>query len=84
MQSTDTAAESTKGLIELRVFLLRHGLRQEDLADRAGISRVALGNIIAGESQPKKDTIDAILEAARTFDPAITYEALFGAREAAA
>lgn len=65
-------------MTELRVFLVRHGLRQEDLADAVGISRVAVSNLITGKSEPRKATIDAILSYCRSHDPAVTYDQLFG------
>ena len=71
-------------MVELRVFLVRHNLRQEDLAEAVGLSRVAISNIINGKSQPTRGTINLVLRYCRQFDPAITYEVLFGSREAAA
>lgn len=62
---------------ELRAFLARHGLRQEDLADGIGISRVSISSFINGATSPRKTTLDAILGFCRQYDPSVTYEQLF-------
>jgi len=66
-------------LIELKVFLVRQGLTQENLAEGCGKSVVTISGLINGKVGPRKDTIDAVLEFCRKYDPSVTYEQLFGA-----
>jgi len=67
-------------LRELRVFLFRHGVTQEQLADAIGLSRVAISNAITGKSEPKLSTVNHILAFCKKLDRTIDYERLF-ARE---
>ena len=64
-------------MIELRVFLVRHGLRQEDLAEAIGRSRVSVSNIVTGKCEPTRGTINLILGFCKRYDPDVTYEQLF-------
>ena len=68
----------------LKEFLVKYEITQAALAEAVGVTQPAVTFIIRGENNPSKATIDAILRFCRCFDPAVTYEQLFGeATEAA-
>lgn len=66
-------------MIELKVFLVRNGLNQTVLAEGIGVTTAAVSQWFSGANNPSKETIDAILSFCRQYDPAVTYEDLFGA-----
>lgn len=59
-------------------FAAKHGLTPRQLADAAAVTESHARYILAGDRQPSKERIDALLAFCRTIDPDITYDALFG------
>ena len=59
-------------------LLKRHGLTQRDMADGTGLAVSAVCDIVNGKRQPTTGTVNRVLAYARRFEPATTYEDLFG------
>lgn len=62
----------------LQIFALDHRLKNKQLAEAAEISESAISQILSGDINPSKPTIDKLLAYCRTIDPAISYDDLFG------
>lgn len=71
-------------MIELKVFLVRHGLEQRDLAAGAGLTPKTISNIMTGKHAPSHRTLTQIIEFCRSLDPNVTFESLFGATKRSA
>lgn len=65
-------------MIELKVFLLRHGMTQGDLASATGLSEKTISNAVTGRHAPSFHTSRTILDFCRKLDPTVTHEQLFG------
>lgn len=59
-------------------LLQRHQLTQLAFAREAGIPIQTLNAVVRGASEPRRPTINRILVSARRYEPATTYESLFG------
>lgn len=64
-------------------FLRRHRVSQTALSLRLGMRQVTLWRKLSGDRPLKLDEINAILAWAKTIEPDITFEDLFGEEEAA-
>jgi transcriptional regulator with XRE-family HTH domain len=62
----------------LQIFALDHRLKNKQFADAVGISESAISQILSGETNPSKPTIDKLLAFCRTIDATVTYDDLFG------
>lgn len=59
-------------------LLHRHRLTQTVAARESGIPVQTLNAIVRGAQEPRRPTINRILSFARRYEPATTYESLFG------
>jgi transcriptional regulator with XRE-family HTH domain len=69
---------------ELRRFLSRHNLTQEDFAEAIGITSAYVSMLLSGKGKPSLSTAKAILAFCRTKEPGLTFDELFGDRTEAA
>ncbi|MEW6338267.1 MAG: helix-turn-helix transcriptional regulator [Acidobacteriota bacterium] len=63
---------------ELRKFLSRHNLSQQDLAQEIGVSDAFVSMLLSGKSGTSLATAKAILAFCRKREAGITFEHLFG------
>ena len=60
-------------------FILKYNIKQARMAENIGMSKSQLNRVVKDPSANiTRKIIDSILEYCRRFDPAITYEDLFG------
>ncbi len=63
---------------ELRRFLSRHNLTQEDFDEAIGITSAYVSMLLSGKGKPSLTTAKAILAYCRTKEPGLSFDELFG------
>jgi len=63
---------------ELRRFMARHRLTQEDIAQAIDKTPQFVSQMILGTSNPSLSTTKALLAFVQSREPGMTFEALFG------
>jgi transcriptional regulator with XRE-family HTH domain len=69
---------------ELRRFLSRHNLTQEEFGAAVGISGPYVSMLLSGKGKPSLSMAKTILGYCRTKEPGLTFDELFGDRTEAA
>lgn len=64
-------------------ILRKHSLTQRDVASGTGLALSAVNDIVNEKRCPTTATVNRLLEYLRRFEPALTYEELFGNGKAA-
>lgn len=59
-----------------------HNLRQGQLAEGLGLSQSTVSKWFTRGNAPTKKNIDAVIAFCRQYDPAVTYDELFGSEAA--
>ena len=62
----------------MEAILQKHGLTQRDVASGAGVTLSSVSDIVNGKRCPRTDTVNRLLAYLRRFEPALTYEQVWG------
>ncbi len=67
---------------ELKEFIARHRLTQEDIAEAIGRTPQFVSQMILGRSNPSLSTTKALLAFCQSREPGMTFERLFASKAA--
>jgi transcriptional regulator with XRE-family HTH domain len=72
----------TRHMDELRDFMARHRLTQEEVATAIGTTKQFVSQILRGEANPSLETAKALLAFCQSKEAGMTFERLFGGKAA--
>jgi predicted transcriptional regulator len=64
--------------MSLPAILDRHGLTQLQVSQESGIPISTINGVFHGTRQPRTDTVNRLLAYLRRYEPALTYEQVWG------